>query len=204
VDAACDVAPGRTLDVAGKPTPLPQVRRELDATITDRLKKVARPPTAKTPPAGRLAFARALLALDRPADAAAAVRALPGPDARFVEAEAHQHRGAWADSDAALRAGLADGGPSRTAFDNLARNAQERGDFAAAEAAFRDGLAALPADAAHFRFQLGRLFAARGRPVDALAEFAAAEALDSAFGPRAEPFVRRLRESTPGCLVGRP
>jgi hypothetical protein len=112
-----------------------QVARELDEAIV-RL-------TARTPPAGWQAFGRALLALDRPADALAAFDRVPGPGGWLQVAECLYELRRWGDGDAVLRAGLADLLPAagsdpaaadrcRAGFDDLARSGQARGDYAAA------------------------------------------------------------------------
>lgn len=215
VDGACDLDPFRTERIKG-PKHLIEFRGEL-AQRQKRLTELlaARSPDT-LPPNDRLQYANDLLSLDRLGEAEAVLRELVRtlPPANLPLARVLHLQGRYAESDAAVRELLAAGLPLVSTkpsirkacldgYDLLAENATKRGSHADREAALKEGLDRVPAEAAYFHFQLGRHYKLTGRPLDAVRELNEAARLDPAFGPSAEPLLRDIREGTPGCLIGR-
>jgi hypothetical protein len=205
-----DLDPDRAVKWAGRPPSVSRLRTAVEADI-DRLTKQV---TAR--PVRTLEYAQALIGLDRLAEAESLLRdrASDDPLARLVLGECLLLKERWTDSESALRAGLAAYLPTAaadpvaaarcvTAFDLLAENATKRGATGEREAVLREGLEKLPAQAAYFRFQLGRHYQLSGRPFDAVREFEAAVEADPNLQPQVEPPLRNIREHTPACLVGR-
>lgn len=199
--AAADLDPARAF--SDRET-VAQKRTKLRTLLADLAKQADLPPTKPS-----LTHALALLALDRLADAEAYLLPLAERDplARLYLGECRQRRGNWAAGDLDISAALAELDP-RTApnayqkgFDLLAESATEHGSAAEREAVLRAALAKMPAQAGYWHLQLGRHFKLSGRPFDALAEFARAEAADPKLLPQLTALRRDLREHTPGCLV---
>jgi tetratricopeptide (TPR) repeat protein len=198
--------------VGGRPVAdlIPAVDRQWRALTA----AVARPLSAAAPPASRVERARALAVLGRFDDAAGLLTPLAGGDvaAELLLAAVRQRQGRYAESTVAYQAALDQLGDDRAtaaarvrAYDGLAFNARAAGRPADAEAAYRDGLARVPAAAAHFHFQLGRHYEQAGRPGPALEHLREAVLLDPpTFAGPAGPVIERLTRSTPGCLLPRP
>lgn len=206
---------GSDRPVAG--TPLPEARRRVRADV-ERLERTAAhplPPTA--PAAARFSRAETLIQLDRLDEAAELLRPLADQHttAALLLATVNRDRERWADSDAGYESALAKLLPTaatdpraragcRTALDGLAYNARQDRRPADAEAALRRGLEALPADAAHFHFLLGRRFSDGGRAAPATEHLEEAARLDPAtYREPADKLLRQIRTHTPGCALWR-
>lgn len=203
---------GSAREVAGKPPG--EVRRALVREL-DRVESAARvplPPTA--PPLARFARAEVLLRLDRLDEAAALLEPLaPGsPNAQMLLATVDRDRGHFAASAAGYEAVLARAVPdaaafpkaretARLAFEGLAFVARADERPADAEAALLRALDALPANAAHFHFLLGRHYHDGGRPVRALEHLRRATELDPLYAARAADLERAIRTGTPACVL---
>lgn len=201
---------GSERPVMGKPPS--EARRLLRAEVA-RLSRAAGgslPPSA--PPAARLARAEVLIRLDRLDEAAASLAPLApqSPMALLLLATVDRDRERWAESDAGYESALARllpidtaeaRGWCRLAFEGLAYNARSNGRPADAEAALRRGLAALPAEAAHFHFLLGRHYSDGGRTGLAVEHLEHAARLDPAsYREPADNLRRQIRTHTPACL----
>lgn len=179
------------------------LRKEIDA-----LNRIAGYPLRPTaPPAARFERALVFIQLDRLAEAADLLRPLTADtQALLLLASVHRDQEDWAASDAAFTEALgrltpADRASYRLVLDGLAYNARMDRRPADAEAVLARGLRELPADAAHFHFELGRHYSDGGRPGPALDHLRAAADLDpKGYGPKADELIRHLRTSTYGCL----
>ena len=211
-----DLDPERRIEVTDETRPLSAVQKEVDEAVKQLSNVVRRPLPASANPAMKLQRGQALLFLDRPAEAFELFRELAPNDplARLFLSEACHDLDRFAESDEHLRAVLANllteaskdpatAKKCRKIYDDLARNARARRAPAEVEAILREAIEALPTHAAHFHVQLGRHYHSGGRPRDALAQFAEAERLDPSTVQSVQPIVRSIRESTPGCLVGK-
>jgi hypothetical protein len=90
-----------------------------------------------------------------------------------------------------------------TAYDGLAEAAVLSGRPEDAEQAYLEAARAMPTQAAHFAFQLGRHYQNGGRPLAAIAQFENATRLDPAYQIQTAPLIRRLRVQTPACVLPR-
>lgn len=206
----CELGSARA--VAEKPPG--EIRRALRRDL-DRLESAAKfplPPTA--PPRARFARAEVLIQLDRLDEAADLLAPLaPGsPNAQMLLASVDRDRGRYAESAAGYEAVLARPVPdatqfpearetARLAFEGLAFVARADNRPADAEAALLRALGALPRDAAHFHFLLGRHYHDGGRPVRALEHLRRAAELDARFAARAAEIELAIRTSTPACVL---
>jgi Tetratricopeptide repeat len=207
----CELGSARA--VARKPPG--ELRRALVREL-ERLEIDARyplPPTA--PPRARFARAEALIQLDRLDAAAELLEPLAGANvnARMLLATVDRDRGHYAASAAHYEAVLAVAVPdaarfpdardtARLAFEGLAFCARADARPADAEATLSRALEALPADAAHFHFLLGRHYHDGGRPAKALEHLRRAVELDPKLADRAAEIERAIRTSTPACALG--
>jgi hypothetical protein len=190
-------------------------RKWLAAALGVLRRQADRPLPRSASPAARLDRAVLLVGLERLDEAAALLGPLvPGNDAATLMLSAvYSNQRRWAESDALYAATLEKLLPQaqsagaartacRTAFDGLADNARMARRPADAEAALNRGLRELPADAAHFHFQLGRHYHDAGRIRLALEHLRTAARLDPAnFGGRVDNRIREIRTATPGCLA---
>lgn len=200
--AACDLAPARNAPDFKKPTAPPQVLALLDKDIAELNRKLERGPPSK--PESRLAYATALLSLDRLDEAEVIFASLPQEAGVVMKrAEIDRRRGRFSDSDDRLRPLLQNPNPEfkRDVYEQLARNASDRHDSAEIERLLNEAITELPAFAGYFTFRLGELFHQTGRPLAALEVFDRTEKLDPKLLPRIEPHRRKIREQTPGCLI---
>ena len=206
----CELGSARA--VAEKPPG--EIRRALRREL-DRLESAAKfplPPTA--PPRARFARAEVLIQLDRLDEAADLLAPLaPGsPNAQMLLASVDRDHGHYVASAAGYEAVLARAVPdatqfpearetARLAFEGLAFVARADNRPADAEAALLRALDALPRDAAHFHFLLGRHYHDGGRPVRALEHLRRAAELDARFAARAAEIELAIRTSTPACVL---
>lgn len=204
--AAADVSPDQP--APGGTATVWQVRRAV-ATDLKRMTALADVP----PPRPSVEYGGLLVKLDRLVDAEEYLTPLAAanPVARLRLGECLQLRGQWAEGDAALRSAVAEMLPKADlphvarwcgeCYDLLAESATKRRRVADREAALREALEKLPAQAGYWHLQLGRHFRLSGRPFAALEEFDLAEQADPKRKPQLDAFRRDIREQTPGCLV---
>jgi tetratricopeptide (TPR) repeat protein len=207
-------------DVAGnRPVggvPLPRVRARVERALEPVRAAVARPLPPDSPPAAQIDYARQLAQLDRLAEAEQLLAPLAGRDvdAALLRATALQKLARWDESDHDFRTALdllaAAPDPGRAAaeqlqaYEGLAYNARAAGRPADAEAAYRAALERVPSAAAHVHLQMGRHYAAAGRPGLALEHLHEAVRLDPGLAAQARPLTDQVRRSTPSCLLPRP
>lgn len=216
IDGVCDLDPAREIVEVQGNLKMPAVRKRLADDLKGLADDLARVRPESLEPADRLAYAQALITLDRLGEAEAVLRELVRtlPPANLPLARVLHLQGRYAESDAAVRELLAAGLPvvhtkpsirkaCLDGYDLLAENATKRGDNAGREGVLKEGLAALPAEEAYFRFQLGRHYKLTGRPAAAVRELNRAVELDRAFESQAAALVREVRELTPACVIGR-
>ena len=159
--------------------------------------------------------ARALAMLDRGEQACQILAPLAETDtaAALLLAAILQHRQRWPESTARYRAvadALKESPPSTIAtagrvraLDGIAFNARETGQYAEAEAVYLQGLAEIPAAAAHFHFQLGRHYQLGGMPFRAAAHVREAATLaPQTYAQQAQQIFKQLSTETPGCVLG--
>jgi Tetratricopeptide repeat len=203
---------GSARPVAGKPPG--DLRRALVREL-ERLTRAASaplPPTA--PPRARFARAEVLIQLDRLDEAAALLEplAVGSPNARMLLATVDRDRGRYTESAASYEAVLALAVPdaaqfpearvtARFAFEGLAFVARADGRPTDAETALVRAVEALPTDAAHFHFLLGKHYHDGGRPAKALEHLRRAIELDPKLADRAAEIERAIRTSTPACVL---
>ena len=90
----------------------------------------------------------------------------------------------------------------KRAYNGLAFNARETKAYRQAEEAYLEALEKVPQARAHFHFQLGRHYQARGRPADAAYHLETAVSLDPAtYAEQARPLLATMSNQTPGCLL---
>lgn len=216
IEGVCDLDPGRQIVEAQGNLTVLAARQRLAAGLKEQTDALARLDPARLPAKDRLAYAEALLTLDRAAEAEPILRELARkqPAAHLPLARALQQLGRYGESDAAARELLAAALPDvreypearrwcRDGFDLLAENATRRGANADREAVLKEGLERVPGEQAYFHFQLGRHYCQCGRPVDAVRELNEAVRLNGEYEPTAGAILRDIRESTPACLIGR-
>lgn len=221
VDGVCDLDPFRLERIKG-PKNLIEFRRSLVAEQKAMADRIAAEDVTKLRPDDRQSHAITLIQLDRPTEAEPILRELvkTRPPANLPLARALHLMRRYDESDDAVRELLTAGLPELGAnplhdrtpqarkacldgFELMAENATKRGSNADREAVLRRGLEQMPSEQVYFHFQLGRHFKLTGRPFEAVKELNEAVRLDKSFEPSAEAILRDIRESTPGCLIGR-
>jgi hypothetical protein len=203
---------GRARPVNGKPPG--ELRRALLREL-ERLGAGAKYPlTASAPPRARVARAEVLIQLDRLDESAALLEPLAAGslEARLLLATVDRDRGRYTESAAHYEAVIARAVPdaaqfpaaretARGAFEGLAFVARADARPADAEAALLRAREALPADAAHFHFLLGKHYNDGGRPAKALEHLRRAAELDPKYADRAAEIERAIRTGTPACVL---
>ncbi|MES1213001.1 MAG: hypothetical protein ABUL64_00305, partial [Singulisphaera sp.] len=196
---------------------LPDMARKVARSVAALEERVARLDPQALDPDATVDAARSMAMLDR----GEAARQLLTPladsraDASLLLAALLQERKDWEESTASYERAvqlLRDAPDARgktagmvQAFDGLAYNAREVGQYREAEEYYLLGLRELPDAAAHFHFQLGRHHHAGGRPVRAIEHLQAAVTLGpEAYGQQAAAIIRQLAAGSPGCLLGSP
>jgi len=195
--------------------PPAEVRERLAGALQALRWEVGGPYPPSAMPAARLYRAVMLVQLERLDEAAAFLRPLvPGDNtATLMLAAVHQNQQQWDESNT-LYAGVLEKllplsrteetarTACRTAFDGLADNARLSHRPADAEAVLNRGLKELPADAAHYHFLLGRHYHDAGRFGLALEHLRTAARHDLGdLREAADDLIRKIRTSTPGCLL---
>ncbi len=206
---------GSDRPVVGKPPH--EVRRRLRKEIDGLGRAAGSPLPASAPLAARFARAEVLVRLDRLAEAADLLRPLAptSPVATLLLAAVDRDLGRWAESEAECESVLerllpkaetdAKAGENcRLAFEGMAESASADNRPADAERALRRGLEALPKEAAHFHFLLGRHYHNCGRPRLAVEHLRTAADLDpTQYQGPAERLIQHINTSTPACLPRR-
>lgn len=213
----------RALEALGSRQPILQggtpveLRRRLEDEI-DRLTAVVAAPLPDEASAGaRLQRAQFLAMLDRFDEAAEVLRPIAdsSPHAAALLASIRQKQKRWDESNAAygrtieLVERVRERGPPEVAllvrsYGGQAYNARETGDFAAAESAYREGLARVPEARAELHFQLGRHYHLVGRVFEAREHLDRAARLESTrYADAVAKLVEELDAQTPACLLPR-
>lgn len=191
-----------------------RLRQEIDSELRALSIAAAKPLPGNASPAQRRERARGLAVLDRLEEADRLLEPLAptDPEAMLLRAAVQQGDQRWDESSHSYRTALtmldetgardATGIAARVkAYDNLASNAYKRKAFRDAEAAYLEGLAAVPEAEAHFHYQLGRHHQLGGRPAAALEHLEIATRLaPTPYGELSAPLITKIQLSTPGCL----
>ena len=191
-----------------------EVRQALAAAIP-KLKLAASSPLPVSASAtARLNRAVLFIRLDRLDDAAKLLESLP-PTAtvELLLASVYRDQHRWSESDSLYTQALEQSMPRvtadpkardacLTAIEGLAFNARASRRPADAERVLQLGLVAIPTEAAHFHFQLGKHYADGGLAERSTAHLQTATNLDpERFQASASKILRQLRNSTPACLA---
>jgi hypothetical protein len=194
-----------------------ELHRKLRSEI-ERLGRVAaKPLPTTTPPGAKLARAEVLMQLDRLDEAAELLHPLTqrSVTATLLLAAIDRDRGHWEASEAGYTTALTQLLPTvetnptardvcRMSFEGLAYIARQNGRPADAEAALHRGLQAIPSEAAHFHYLLGRHYHDGGRPVPAVDHLEEAIRLQPLkFREPADKLLREIRVHTPACILSR-
>ncbi|MBA4191368.1 MAG: hypothetical protein C0467_25590 [Planctomycetaceae bacterium] len=189
-----------------------EVRVALAAAIPKLKQVAARPLSPTTSPATRLDRAILFVRLDRLDDAARLLESLvPTDTVQLLLASVYRDQSRWSESDAlyseVLQKSITRAADSNaksaclTAIEGLAFNARAERRPADAERVLQLGLAALPTEAAHFHFQLGRHYADGGRTGQATEHLRAATTLDpTRFREPVDKLMGQLWVATPACF----
>ncbi|HEY1600489.1 MAG TPA: hypothetical protein VGG64_12860 [Pirellulales bacterium] len=191
------------------------IERKLAESIVTLDQRLEKSQIAEMKPAGQIEQARLLAMLDRGAEASQLLNPLAAAhaEAALLLAAVLQQQRQWTESSQWYRTGaeLLQAEPDSAAntagrvraLNGLAFNARERTQYAEAEAAYRQGLATIPAAAGHFHFQLGRHYQQAGRPLSAAEHLkAAAELAPETYAQQAQQLLRQLAAESPGCVLG--
>jgi len=204
---------GSAAPVSGMPPR--EATKKLTAMIAAIERRLQETAEDSRDPQQKIERAAALAMLDRPDEACRCIAslALERPDAALLLAAVLQQQQRYDESSRSYQAAaqmLREAPQSPQAVAGLVRalngvafNARETGAYAEAEAAYQQGLAELPSEAAHFHFQLGRHHKLGGRPAAAATHLQeAARLAPQTYARQAEILLGQIALDTPGCILG--